>query len=839
MRFKIGVTFTGTHRSRVRSIVSALLTLGFSKDEIFFDEWHDALINGIDADIELRNIYANSCDLVVVCLAKDYNTKPWTRGVEWRAIRQIINVIKGKKICLLNIDGVDINAIDGLSSFTDIAKKIELLSDDEVAEFIKKRYEFTTANTVTAHKKTKNQTPLWAEDQTTQKQKKSSEAISNSEKETLINIIINIIKNIWFQVTIAVSFIASIITIATCKAPPTPSPSSTLTPTATATISQTTTELPEDEPLVDKAFAYVTFFLNSLSERDAAFASELLESRVQTFVGKENYTYTVEYNSVDVSFPIELLEDMNLIDFIKSMVSRPTELYILSDVTIMPPLAFPKFYKIERNQILDAKPASCDYTVVAHLGLELNTKNPIECVEITFMTETANIIRQYITEYGNTAAFAMDYEYISNGCYYWRYILASEKKDSFYLLCLNGQNKRYANLIAYNLTHACMPGPIQFDYSKTYPPAWEDPKTTANTGNLQVSEKDIAGQAVQVKFACSEYSDPMSAGAFLDMVSVLKFRLDAIGSPYAFGYGTENPKDLYILTSVERMGPDIINLLIAERYKIALRLPYYQICDIGNVESFICSEQKDGNYRVDVTLTDEMNEQIHNALEEDNMDQSPMICLSVNEKPLLFADLSLPFNNEISFKRIAYDNRHQISRDYEVFIRLLDAVVNGPRLPYGRAFYQYGGCEFRPADSGAVEFGFSGVTVEEQRITKIIHAIDDSIEVSFPAFVPGTIYISLGEEINDNLPHRAVSLIENIYAACEFYKNFYPSVYFIITDEQGGERCRVCFNKYIFHDTIVLVSIASFEERIAPVMKQIQSIIQESAFFGEGFDFDF
>lgn len=146
MKFKIGVTFTGTHRSKVRSIVNALLFHSFNKNDIFFDEWHDALINGIDADMELRNIYANSCDCIVVFLAKDYNTKPWTRGVEWRAIRQIINAAQGKKVCLLNVDGVDINLINGLSSFTDIAKNIKSLSNDEIAEFIRKRYEYVISN---------------------------------------------------------------------------------------------------------------------------------------------------------------------------------------------------------------------------------------------------------------------------------------------------------------------------------------------------------------------------------------------------------------------------------------------------------------------------------------------------------------------------------------------------------------------------------------------------------------------------------------------------------------------------------------------------------------------
>lgn len=141
-QFKVGVTFTGTHRQEiVEPIVNSLLNCGFSKDDIFYDKWHDVLINGIDADIQLKKIYANQCACIVVFLSKDYNTRPWTRGVEWRTIRKLINTLEGNKICLLSIDNVNINEIDGLSSFTDIAKKITSMSADEVAKFIKKKYD--------------------------------------------------------------------------------------------------------------------------------------------------------------------------------------------------------------------------------------------------------------------------------------------------------------------------------------------------------------------------------------------------------------------------------------------------------------------------------------------------------------------------------------------------------------------------------------------------------------------------------------------------------------------------------------------------------------------------
>ena len=133
-------------------IVTALLNFGFSREDIFYDNWHDHLINGPNADVTLKKIYANQCDCVVVFLAKDYNTKDWTCNVEWKAIRNLVNTNKGKKICLLNIDGVDINEIAGLSQVTDIAKKIETLNAEEVATFIKKRYDVIIAGSLVRRK---------------------------------------------------------------------------------------------------------------------------------------------------------------------------------------------------------------------------------------------------------------------------------------------------------------------------------------------------------------------------------------------------------------------------------------------------------------------------------------------------------------------------------------------------------------------------------------------------------------------------------------------------------------------------------------------------------------
>jgi hypothetical protein len=136
--FKIAVSFTGECRAVVTNIVERLYTLGFSENDVFIDSKFPEKINGANADVKLRDIYSNA-DLMVVFLSKNYNIKEWTGGMEWRVARQIINS-KHDNLVLINIDDVDINSIDGLSSTTDIAAKLSDYGVGGVAEIIYKIY---------------------------------------------------------------------------------------------------------------------------------------------------------------------------------------------------------------------------------------------------------------------------------------------------------------------------------------------------------------------------------------------------------------------------------------------------------------------------------------------------------------------------------------------------------------------------------------------------------------------------------------------------------------------------------------------------------------------------
>lgn len=140
-RFKIGITFSGKYRNKyIEPICKSLLRLGYRKEEIFYDSWHEAWINGPHGDSKLQKIYNQQCDCVVVLLSPDYRERNWPGRIEWPAVREIINTGRDESVCLLQIDNVDISKIEGLYPNQAITKTIDGMSSEDVADFINEKY---------------------------------------------------------------------------------------------------------------------------------------------------------------------------------------------------------------------------------------------------------------------------------------------------------------------------------------------------------------------------------------------------------------------------------------------------------------------------------------------------------------------------------------------------------------------------------------------------------------------------------------------------------------------------------------------------------------------------
>ena len=138
-RFAIAVSFPGEHRQFVRNVVDRLAeTLG--RDRIFFDEWYEAELLGLDGDLKLRKYYREQSELVVPFFSEHY-AKPWCQ-VEWSATRAML-LERRKEDAVVPVQ-MDLTEIPGWEA-NDFAlrrkKGSKNRSGKEIAELILQAYQ--------------------------------------------------------------------------------------------------------------------------------------------------------------------------------------------------------------------------------------------------------------------------------------------------------------------------------------------------------------------------------------------------------------------------------------------------------------------------------------------------------------------------------------------------------------------------------------------------------------------------------------------------------------------------------------------------------------------------
>jgi hypothetical protein len=111
-RFKIALSFPGEYRKEIIEPIANQLSTNFSQTEILYDNFHKAEFARPNLDTHLQNLYHNESELIVVCLCGAYNQKDWC-GLEWRAIRDLMNQRQNNNIMFLHADK-DKGNVDGI-----------------------------------------------------------------------------------------------------------------------------------------------------------------------------------------------------------------------------------------------------------------------------------------------------------------------------------------------------------------------------------------------------------------------------------------------------------------------------------------------------------------------------------------------------------------------------------------------------------------------------------------------------------------------------------------------------------------------------------------------------
>lgn len=133
IRFKVAFSFPGELRDFVQQVaaqVKAQLPIG----TVFYDNDFVAQLARPNLDNLLQDVYLNNSDLLVVFLSADYERKMWC-GVEWRAIRAVINNKADESVMLVRSDDAAIPGIFPQDGYIDMNQ----FTAGQVAGFVLQR----------------------------------------------------------------------------------------------------------------------------------------------------------------------------------------------------------------------------------------------------------------------------------------------------------------------------------------------------------------------------------------------------------------------------------------------------------------------------------------------------------------------------------------------------------------------------------------------------------------------------------------------------------------------------------------------------------------------------
>ncbi len=117
-RFAVALSYPGERREYVQKVVGELRR-AFSRDEIFYDRFHQAELVGPDLDVRLERIFYDDSEVIAVFISSEYAAKEWT-GLEWRIVRDVLKRRRAEDIIPLRFDKTPIPGLLSIDLCVDL-----------------------------------------------------------------------------------------------------------------------------------------------------------------------------------------------------------------------------------------------------------------------------------------------------------------------------------------------------------------------------------------------------------------------------------------------------------------------------------------------------------------------------------------------------------------------------------------------------------------------------------------------------------------------------------------------------------------------------------------------
>jgi hypothetical protein len=131
--FEVAVSFPGQVRTYIETVAKQLVSV-LGNNTVFYDKFYKAQLATPNLDTALQDIYRNRSRLIVVFLSKDYANRKWC-GLEFRAIREIINAKQDEQVMFVRFDNAIVEGVFDHDGYIDANEHSEI----EVVSLIHER----------------------------------------------------------------------------------------------------------------------------------------------------------------------------------------------------------------------------------------------------------------------------------------------------------------------------------------------------------------------------------------------------------------------------------------------------------------------------------------------------------------------------------------------------------------------------------------------------------------------------------------------------------------------------------------------------------------------------
>lgn len=131
--FDVALSFPGEVRDLVREVAAHLERL-IGPNAYFYDENFQGQLARPSLDLLLQDVYGKRSKLIVVFLGSKYEEKDWC-GIEFRAIREIINDRKHERVMYVRTDDGEVQGVFKTDGYLSANK----VSPSEIAHMIQER----------------------------------------------------------------------------------------------------------------------------------------------------------------------------------------------------------------------------------------------------------------------------------------------------------------------------------------------------------------------------------------------------------------------------------------------------------------------------------------------------------------------------------------------------------------------------------------------------------------------------------------------------------------------------------------------------------------------------